>query len=291
MAVRGCRRRSKYLENNPVMQSFNIVNGLEANTYSWRKANPPNPEGLATSEVETRTYSGAVEYLKNTLAAGLLAAGNAACQVSCSIVARGGGMGELTVTRTWYDAPEEEGGGESGGESGGPPPAGSVGSSAENPVYAFQVTENRIPILLHPIVQDASIAGSSPQGIALRMLSNGADENATFTTGTADNPVAHTVGEALESVPAAVKNLVTKQSSYLSAGLVLDVRWQIDGKAAAPALGDFFKIATPEGGIGAPTGRNWLLAGGGATLENGKAFMTKKYILSEPGGWDETLYS
>lgn len=269
------------------MQSFNIVNGLEANTYSWRKANPPNPEGLATSEVETRTYSGAVEYLKNTLAAGFLAAGTAACQVACSIVARGGGMGELTVTRTWYDAPEEGGGGESGGD----PPAGSVGSGVENPVYSFQVTENRIPILMHPIVQNAGIDWSSRQGIALRMLCNGADENATFTTGTADNPVPHTVGEALEHVPDAVKDLVSKQSSYLSAGLVLDVRWQIDGKLAAPALGDFFKIATPEGGIGAPTGRNWLLAGGGATLENGKAFMTKKYILSEPGGWDETLYS
>lgn len=270
------------------MQSFNIVNGLEANTYSWRKANPPNPEGLATSEVETKTYSGAVGYLKNTLAAGFLAAGNAACQVTCSIVARGGGMGELTVTRTWYDAPEEE---EGGGESGGSPPAGSVGSDAENPIYSFQVTENRIPILMHPIVQNIGIDWSSREGIALRMLCNGADENATFTTGTADNPVADTVGSALEHVPDDVKELVAKQSSYLSAGLVLDVRWQIDGKVAAPPLGDFFKIAKPEGGIGAPTGRNWLLAGGGATLENGKAFMTKKYILSEPGGWDETLYS
>ena len=220
------------------MQSFNIVNGLEANTYSWRKANPPNMEGLATSEVETRTYSGAVEYLKNTLAAGFLAAGTAACQVACSIVARGGGMGELTVTRTWYDAPEEGGGGESGGD----PPAGSVGSGVENPVYSFQVTENRIPILMHPIVQNAGIDWSSRQGIALRMLCNGADENATFTTGTADNPVPHTVGDALEHVPDAVKDLVAKQSSYLSAGLVLDVRWQIDGKVAAPALGDFFKI-------------------------------------------------
>lgn len=271
------------------MQSYNIIEGLESNSATWRKANPPNPEGVPTSEVETRTYSGHWDYLRHTVAPTLLSGGTDACQVACALTARGGGMAELTVTRTWYSAAEDEEGGGSGGSGG--PVAGEVGSSAENPVYSFQVTENRIPILLHPTVKAAEIEPSSPQGIALRMLSNGADENATFTVGSADNPQPFTVGIALEHVSPEVKDLVSNQSTYMSPGLVLDVRWQIDADMAVPELSDFFKIAKPEGGIKDPSDRNWLLAGGGAVIENGRVYMTKKYILSEPGGWDETLYS
>ena len=272
------------------MQSFNIVDGLESNTYSWRKANPASPVGVPTSEVETRTFSGHLTYLRDTVAPTLLSGGSEACQVACSLTARGGGMAELTVTRTWYSAAEDGDEDEPGGGSGGNV-AGEVGSTAENPAYSFQVTENRIPILLHPIVQEAQISPSSYQGIALRMLANGADENATFTVGSADNPRPYTVGIALEHVQDKVKDLVANQSTYLSPGLVLDVRWQIDGDMAVPELSNFFKIATPEGGIKAPSNRNWLLAGGGAVIENGRVYMSKKYILSEPGGWDETLYS
>lgn len=267
------------------MQSYNIVDGLESSGYTWRKANPANPGGVPTSEVEMKTYSGHLEHLKNEVAPTFLAAGSATCQVACSLTARGGGMAELTVTRTWYSVAEDEEGG-SGGNV-----AGEVGTSSSNPVYSFQVTENRIPILLHPLIQEAGISPSSYQGIALRMLANGADENATFTVGTAENPQPWTVGLALEHVSETVKNLVAGQSTYFSPGLVLEVRWQITGDMEVPQLGGFFKIATPEGGIAAPSGRNWLLAGGGASIENGRVYMSKKYILSEPGGWDETLYS
>lgn len=269
------------------MQSYNIVEGLESNSYTWRKANPANPEGVPTSEVETRTYTGHLTYLRDVVASTLLSGGSPVCQVACSLTARGGGMAELTVTRTWYSAAEDDGG--SGGSGGNV--AGEVGSSADNPVYSFQVTENRIPILLHPTVKEAEISPSSYQGIALRMLANGADENATFTVGDAENPQPYTVGVALEHVPDRVKDLVANQSSYLSPGLVLDVRWQIEGDMTVPALSDFFKIATPEGNITTPSDRDWLLAGGGAVIENGRVYMTKKYILSEPGGWDKSLYS
>lgn len=214
-------------------------------------------------------------------------------QVACAITAQGGGMGELSVTRTYYDAlGGGGGGGDDGGDGGGAvsPPAGQVGTTAANPVYDFQITENNIPILLHPKVIEAGLTPGTPAAIALRMLANGADENATFTTGTANNPTPHTVGEALEHVSSTVRELVSNQSSYMSAGLVLTVRWQIDGEAAAPNISDFFRIATPEGSIGTPSGRNWLLAGGGATIEGDRVFMVKKYILSEPGGWDETIY-
>ena len=276
------------------MQSYNIIDGLESNSYTWRKANPASPVGVPTSEVETRTYSGHLTYLRDTVAPTLLSDGSEACQVACSLTARGGGMAELTVTRTWYSAAAGEGGGgdDSGGSGGsGGNVAGEVGSSSDNPVYSFQVTENRIPILLHPLIEEAGVSPSSAQGIALRMLANGADENATFTVGSADNPTPYTVGLALEHVPDKVKTLVASQSSYLSPGLVLEVRWQIKGDMAVPQVSDFFKIATPEGNISTPSDRNWLLAGGGAVIENGRVYMSKKYILSEPGGWDKTLYS
>lgn len=274
------------------MQSFNIIDGLESKTYSWRKSNPANPSGVQTSEVEVKTYSGSVTYLKNTLAPLFLAEGSRTMQVACSINAQGGGMGEMSVTRTYYDSAGggDDGGDDGGGGGGSAPPAGQVGTTAENPVYDIQISENNIPILLHPKVKDANLSPGSAEEIALRMLSNGADENATFTTGTADKPVAHTVGEALSEVSAEVRALVSKQSSFLSAGMVLTVRWQIDGTEPAPDIGDFFRIATPEGPVGTPSGRNWLLAGGGATIEGDRVFMVKKYILSEPGGWDETIY-
>lgn len=212
-------------------------------------------------------------------------------QVACAITAQGGGMGEMSVTRTYYDV--GGGGGGDGGEGGGggeSPPAGQVGTTSENPIYDFQITENNIPILLHPKVKEAGLTPGSPASIALRMLANGADENATFTTGTDENPVPNTVGLALEHVSTDVRELVSNQSSFLSAGMVLTVRWQIDGEAPVPDITDFFRIATPEGSIGTPSDRNWLLAGGGATIEGDRVFMVKKYILSEPGGWDETIY-
>lgn len=273
------------------MQSFNIVEGLESETYTWKKSNPAAPSGAATTEVETRTYSGSLFYLQQTLAPALLASGTDTRQVTVQITRKGGGMAELTMTATYFDG-QDQGGGDPDdpGSGSGSAPAGSVGTSAENPVYDIQITENRIPILLHPRVREQDYAPESAEGIALRMLCNGSDFNASFTTGSAEYPVPWTVGDALENVPWDIIELVSSQSEYLAPGLVLTVRWQIDGAAPAPDVGDFFRVATPEGPVSTPEGRNWLLAGGGATIEGDRVMMTKKYILSDPGGWDETLY-
>lgn len=273
------------------MQTFNFTEGLQSVSETWKKTNPAEMGSTPTSEVSTMEFTGSFDYLKNTLAPQFLEQGSAECQVNCSITRMAGGVGRLVVTKTFYnpivvpddpDDPDSPGGGST---------AGSAGSSASNPIYEIEIGERQLPILVHPLVKAQGYDPKSAAWIALKMLSNGSDENETFTIGAGTDLVAYTVGEALEHVPSGVVALVSGQSSFLDVAVTLTVKWELDAAAAAPNVGEFMKIATPEGAPPLSGDRNWLLAGGGVTIEGDRAMMVKKYIASEPGGWKEEAYS
>lgn len=258
----------------------------EAESYRWQKTNPPAMTSSPTGEQETFTYNGAFSECK-AFGQAAAAGGSNLMQVTAVVERIGGMMAKLTVTKTYYDGytppdPDDPGTGE--------PTAGQTGSDASNPQYDWAIIANKTSILLHPTVLAAGIDPKSAQGIALKMLSQGADETATFTTGTKASPVPWTVGEALASVDDAVVALVASQSEFFDPSMELTVTYTIDGTQPAPEVGSYMTITAPEGNVSAGGDRNWLLTGGGVQIVNGQTKMVKKYLLSAPGGWNAAAY-
>lgn len=265
------------------MISYNISEMVEAETYRWQKTRPAVMTTAPTGEQETFTLNGTIEQCKSRGNAECSAA-NQSKQVQVTVDAVGGGMGLLTVNYIYYDA-AESGGGEPGAAI-----AGAAGSSSTNPEISVNVVSNQLSILTHPLVAN-SYSSNSPEWMALKMFSQGADLNATFSIGTGSEMQVYTVGEGLAGVDAAVMFLVGRQSSYYAPSVEMTVSYTVDGEASIPSVGDFMKISTPEGGASGADGRNWLLVGGGMQIQNGVSKMVKKYLLSGPGGWDPELYS
>ena len=265
------------------MISYNVADLTEAETYRWQKTRPAVMTTAPTGEQETFTFNGTIDQCKSR--------GNAECsaasqskQVQASVESVGGGFGKLTVVYIYYDESTESGGGSSA------PVAGAAGSSSSNPEISVNVVSNQLSILTHPLVAN-SYSSNSPEWMALKMFSQGADLNATYSIGSGSEMQVYTVGEGLAGVDSAVMFLVGRQSSYYAPSVEMTVSYTVDGEAAIPSVGDFMKISTPEGGAAGADGRNWLLVGGGMQIQNGVSKMVKKYLLSGPGGWDPELYS
>ena len=262
------------------MISYNIAELTEAETYRWQHTRPASMSTAPTGEQETFTFNGTIDQCKARGRAECAAASQSK-QVQATVDAVGGGMGRLTVNYIYYDA-AQTGGGEA--------VAGAAGSSSSNPAISVNVVSNQLSILTHPLVAN-SYNSSSKEWMALKMFSQGADLNATFSIGTGSELQVYTVGEGLAGVDAAVMFLVGRQSSYYAPSVEMTVSYTVDGEAAIPDVGDFMKISTPEGGAAGADGRNWLLVGGGVQIQDGVSKMVKKYLLSGPGGWDPELYS
>lgn len=265
------------------MIKYNIAELVEAETYRWQKTMPAVMTTAPTGEQETFTFNGTVEQCK--------ARGNTECagasqskQVQASVEKVGGDMARLTVVYVYYDAASGEGG------EGSSPVAGAAGSSSENPEISVNVVSNQLGILTHPLIANHYMAGSAPW-MAIKMFAQGADLNATYSIGSGNNVQIYTVAEGLASVSAQVIALVGRAASYYAPTVEMTVSYTVQGEAEIPEVGDFMKIATPEGGATGADGRNWLLAGGGMQIQNGVSKMVKKYLLSGPGGWDPLLYS
>ena len=262
------------------MIGFNVADLTEAETYRWQKTRPAVMTTAPTGEQETFTFNGTIDQCKSR--------GNAECsaasqskQVQASVESVGGGFGKLTVVYIYYDAADT---------GGGAAVAGAAGSSSSNPEISVNVVSNQLSILTHPLVAN-SYNSSSKEWMALKMFSQGADLNATFSIGSGSEIQVYTVGEGLAGVDAKVMFLVGRQSSYYAPSIEMTVSYTVDGEAPIPSVGDFMKISTPEGGASGADGRNWLLIGGGMQIQNGVSKMIKKYLLSGPGGWDPELYS
>ncbi len=267
------------------MQYFNIIEGLEASEYTWSKVAPRKVTGTATGETETLNFTGSTLAMKS-LAEHYLAEGSQTMQVSCSVTRGEADMARLQVQRTYFLAPEDD--------SENPenkPPADSVGSSESCPMISVDYIEVQQPILTHPMVQDMGLNEVSPQWIALRMLSQGADMAQTFTWTPSDgNPVVYTVGEGLSGVPGNVQTLVGGKQFFLDVQITANLKYEIDATSEVPDFGEVPRIEQPSGGMKLAAGRNWLFIGGNITKEGDKVMVTKIYKASNAGGWDETIY-
>lgn len=275
------------------MQSFNIIEGLEEQSYSWSKVAPRKMSGTTTGETETLNFTGSTLSMKS-LAQHFLAEGSATMQVSCTVTRQEADMARLTVTRTYYGSgssedepvePENPDTPEQG-------QAGEAGSSEANPLISFDFTEVQQPILTHPLVQAMGLNDISPQWIALRMLSQGADLTQTFSwSGGGGEPMVYTVAEGLQGVPGDVQKLVGGQQFYLDVMITASVKYEIDGASSLPAFGQVPRIEAPPNAMQLTGGRNWLFCGGGISLEGGRVMVTKVYKSSDAGGWNPECYS
>lgn len=269
------------------MQSYNIIEGLEAQEYSWKKQNPESMAGTPTTESETLSFSGSLVAMK-ALAEKFLQEGNMELLVSCNITRDVANMAQLQVTRAWYHAPalggddEEESGG--GGESS--PSQGVPGSSESNPVISFDFTEVQVPILTHPLVTKQQYQEDGKEMIALRMHAKGADRWQTFTAQA--NEVV-TVGEVLEGLPSEVVNLVGSQEFYLDVVVTCTYRWEVTGDKL-PDFGTFPRIESPPKAPKLSGERNWLFCGGGLSMEGGRIMASKTYKSSDVKGWNKDCY-
>lgn len=271
------------------MQSFNIIEGLEEQSYSWTKVAPRKMSGTTTGETETLNFTGSTLAMKS-LAEHFLAEGSATMQVSCTVTRQEADMARLAVTRTYYggaDEPDEpvdpeEPEGEAAGEA---------GSSESNPLISFEFTEVQLPILTHPLVQEKGPGDNVPHWAALRMLSQGADEWQPVVWNYGDQQQVYTVGELIGALDPGMVNLVRKQQFYLDVMITASVRYEIDGRSTVPNFGQVPRIEAPPKAIQLTGGRNWLFCGGGVTLEGGRVMVTKVYKSSDAGGWNPECYS
>ena len=275
------------------MHEFNIIDGLEAVDYSWSNSEPRQMRGTATGETETLTYTGRMAAMK-AMAKAQLGQGSQSMQVRANITRMEGGMAKLSITRTYYgsgsseDEPVDPENPEDPGEAA----AGEAGSSEANPLISFDFTEVQQPILTHPLVQAMGLNEVSPQWIALRMLSQGADLTQTFNWSTGGGePMVYTVEEGLQGVPSDVQKLVGGQQFYLDVMITASVKYEIDGASSLPAFGQVPRIEAPPNAMQLTGGRNWLFCGGGISLEGGRVMVTKVYKSSDAGGWNPECYS
>lgn len=274
------------------MHEFNIIDGLEAVDYSWSNSAPRQMRGTATGETETLTYTGRMAAMK-AMAKAQLAQGSQSMQVRAAITRMEGGMAKLSITRTYYgsgssEEPEDPENPETPPEAA----AGDAGSSEANPLVSFDFTDVQQPILTHPLVQAMGLNDASPQWIALRMLSQGADLTQTFSwSGGGGEPMVYTVAEGLQGVPGDVQKLVGGQQFYLDVMITASVKYEIDGASGLPSFGQVPRIEAPPNAIQLTGGRNWLFCGGGLSLEGGRVMVTKVYKSSEAGGWNPECYS
>ena len=271
------------------MHEFNIIDGLEAVDYSWSNSEPRQMRGTATGETETLTYTGRMAAMK-AMANAQLWQGSQSMQVRANITRMEGGMAKLSITRTYYGSGSSEDPEHPGGA--GVPAAGEAGSSEANPLVSFDYTEVQQPILTHPLVVAMGLNEVSPQWIALRMLSQGADLTQTFNWSMGGGePMVYTVEEGLQGVPSDVQKLVGGQQFYLDVIITASVKYEIDGASRLPAFGNVPRIEAPPNVMQLTGGRDWLFCGGGISLEGGRVLVTKVYKSSGAGGWDPKCYS
>jgi len=81
------------------------------------------------------------------------------------------------------------------------------------------------------------------------------------------------------------------QSAWLVPGQIFRKRDILLSPPSASALALVGKIDSPDGWIGTPTGRNWLLRSFDVTQRGNIYPYTKTWELSGPNGWNATIYS
>lgn len=274
------------------MQSFNIIEGLEEQSYSWSKVSPRKMSGTTTGETETLNFTGSTLSMKS-LAQHFLAEGSAAVQVSCTVTRQEADMARLTVTRTYYgsgsseDEPVEPENPDTPDQG----QAGEAGSSEANPLVEFDYTEVQQPILTHPLVVAQKMGAKHPSMIALRMFAQGSDENQTFSWGNSGELNVNTVGEALGAFPDEVIDLVGSQQFYLDVIITASVKWEIEGTAALPNFGQVPRIESPPNAIQLTGNRNWLFCGGRISVEGDRVYAVKNYKASDANGWNPVCYA
>lgn len=232
-------------------------------------------------DMQGRTPSGLVEVQKFTgIFADLeelfdekIAGASLSKQVSCSLSRLAGDTGELTVTSTHYREAASD--------------AGSVGQSEDNPEYSFEFAETTESIMLHPLIADAGFSADVLSTLAY--LANNPSGLGDFIW--LSDGYQHQVYEYLyqHSVPQAVIDLCQKGSEMLGIRISCSASWQV-APDSPTAYDTSATIVDPPGGIPTPENRNWLHVGSGYKVQGRKVSCTKKYLLSDVGGWDPLRY-
>ncbi len=190
-----------------------------------------------------------------------------------------GEQAELMATWTTYRRRDESG--EEGGEGGGEEP----GSSRESPCISVQVTCVQEPLLTHPNYNFLT----ADYLTALKMLMDGYKESDVMTDSRTGEPIQ--IGKLLSEVSTGDDELVTRvkkgQTHFMAPAVQVTCRYR---SSSMPKLATSFKIAAPPGGITTPAGCNWLALVPGVDVQNGEIWVCETYLLSSPGGWDETIY-
>ncbi len=187
-----------------------------------------------------------------------------------------GDMAELVATWTDYRRKDDAGGG--GGEA-------MPGSSREAPAISVQVTVTEEPLLTHP--NYSFLTGDYLT--ALKMLMDGYKESDVMTDSRNGEPI--TLKQLLSEVDTGDDNLVERvkkgQTHYMAPAVQVTCRYR---SSTMPKLGTSLKIGQPPSGVPTPPNHNWLALVPGVDMQNGEIWVSETYLLSAPGGWDQTIY-
>lgn len=183
------------------------------------------------------------------------------------------------LVATWTDYRLRDAGGSGSGEDAAP------GSSREAPAVSVQVTVTEEPLLTHPNYNFLT----GDYLTALKMLMDGYKESDVMTDSRTGEPI--TLKQLLSEVDTGDDKLVERvkkgQTHYMAPAVQVTCRYRAN---SMPQLATSLKVGQPPAGIPTPTGHNWLALVPGVDVQNGEIWVSETYLLSAPGGWDETIY-
>lgn len=254
----------------------------ESARFVLRDSNPADMSGYrATGRSREWNFTGDFDALSEKFEE-MLAAGSYTALRQCVLTRGDGGMAELVVTEAEYEVAD-------GDDAGGSEEAGSVGSSASNPLYEYSFAETAEPILTHP--QIAGVYGDGKDDdvmSALQFVAQGGMDNAIIYLSDGKQSDVKSFLEK-KGVSAKVQQMV-RTPSYIDVRTRLTVSYEVDKKASVAELGSTHVVKTPPGPIGTPKGRQWLYVGGGYRKQGDKVYRQEVYLLSGPKGWDADIY-
>lgn len=233
---------------------------------------------VATGDTEERRWTGPWSELADKMA-GLEASESNRLQATLTRL-DDGDISELQAVWTEYTLRDDDAEGGSGsGEDAAP------GSSREAPAVSVQVTVTEEPLLTHPNYNFLT----GDYLTALKMLMDGYKESDVLTDSRTGEPI--TLKQLLSEVDTGDDNLVERvkkgQTHYMAPAVQVTCRYRAN---SMPELETSLKVGQPPAGIPTPTGHNWLALVPGVDVQNGEIWVSETYLLSAPGGWDETIY-